>query len=190
MRDLSCTPKIPICSMDETKIIPSIYASREDPESESRISRDSILLFFLSKAAERLQRLSSRMELTQEPCLQAGSCMTQQLSQRARLCSQLGVGALGKYASLPLAYQWVTLLRRQPWSLNSGALGAWQSAAEELTSRNCSTKRKCLASTTFLPPVSSSWPFAPVLFHPPPSRLPVPKRGGQCRGGWGSQPVI
>jgi hypothetical protein len=47
MRDLSCTPKVPICSMDETKI-PSIYASREDPESESRISRDSILLFFLS----------------------------------------------------------------------------------------------------------------------------------------------
>jgi hypothetical protein len=48
MRDLSCTPtKIPICSMDETKI-PSIYASREDPESESRISLDSILLFFLS----------------------------------------------------------------------------------------------------------------------------------------------
>jgi hypothetical protein len=32
---------------DETKI-PSIYASREDPESESRISLDSILLFFLS----------------------------------------------------------------------------------------------------------------------------------------------
>jgi hypothetical protein len=40
--------KIPICSMDETKIPSSIYASREDPESESRISRDSILLFFLS----------------------------------------------------------------------------------------------------------------------------------------------
>jgi hypothetical protein len=38
---------IPICSMDEIRI-PSIYASREDPESESRISRDSILLFFLS----------------------------------------------------------------------------------------------------------------------------------------------
>jgi hypothetical protein len=34
--------------MDETKI-PSIYASREDPKSESRISRDSILLFFLSE---------------------------------------------------------------------------------------------------------------------------------------------
>jgi hypothetical protein len=48
MRDLSCTPKIHICFMDETKI-PSIYASREDPESESRISRDSILLFFLSE---------------------------------------------------------------------------------------------------------------------------------------------
>jgi hypothetical protein len=38
-----------ICSMDETKIPSSIYASREDPESESRISRASILLFFLSK---------------------------------------------------------------------------------------------------------------------------------------------
>jgi hypothetical protein len=99
------------------------------------------------------------------------------------------VGALGKYASLPLAYQWVTL-RRQPWSLSSGALGAWQSAVEELTSRNRSTKRKFLASTTSLPPVSLSWPFAPVLFCPPPSRLPVPKRGGQRRGGWGSQPVI
>jgi hypothetical protein len=48
MRDLSCTLMIPICSMDETRI-PSIYASREDPESESRISRNSILLFFLSK---------------------------------------------------------------------------------------------------------------------------------------------
>jgi hypothetical protein len=58
MRDLSCTPKIPICSMDETKI-PSIYASREDPESDSQISCDSILLFFLSPILIENQRRRS-----------------------------------------------------------------------------------------------------------------------------------
>jgi hypothetical protein len=62
---LSCTPKIPICSMDETKI-PSIYASREDPESESRMSRDSILLFFLSRQEDekKVKRYITLQKLT------------------------------------------------------------------------------------------------------------------------------